>query len=247
MDSYIFCTAGGSKATAYTAELLKDTYHFLPCPDKRATHVLLGVPSLNMDGSLIGGGALEELLEALSRDVTIVGGNLRHPKLTGYKKIDLLQDPMYLAKNANITAHCALRYALEELPVTLEGCPVLILGWGRIAKCLAKLLANLGAQVSIAARKETDRAMASALGFQSLKITAVEQTDYKLIYNTIPQMVLPRSSCDAVKVDLASTPGMEGDDILYAKGLPGKFAPVSSGELIAQTVIRLVGQKEDCL
>lgn len=247
MDSYIFCTAGGTKASEYAAGLLKDTYTFLPSPDARATHILLGVPSLKEDGSLIGGGELEDILSAISRNVTIVGGNLRHPKLAGYKKIDLLQDPRYLAKNANITAHCALRYALEELPIIVEGCPVLILGWGRIAKCLSKLLQNLGADVTIAARNIADRAMAEALGFRTLKITAVEQSDYKLIYNTIPQLVLPKSSSDAVKVDLASTPGMEGDNIISAKGLPGKFAPESSGELIAQTIIRLVGQKEASL
>ena len=47
-----------------------------------------------------------------------------------------------------------------------------------------------------------------------------------------------------VKLELASSPGMEGSDIIQARGLPGKMAPESSGKLIARTVLRL-GVKED--
>ena len=35
-----------------------------------------------------------------------------------------------------------------------------------------------------------------------------------------------------------------GDDVLWARGLPGKDAPESSGKLIARTILRLCGGKE---
>jgi len=38
---------------------------------------------------------------------------------------------------------------------------------------------------------------------------------------------------------------MEADDVIWARGLPGKEAPESSGELIARTVLRLIAGKEN--
>lgn len=247
MKEIIFSVATDSRAIHTAAETLADTYTILPYPVKDADYLLFGVPSLNDDGSVLGGGSMEDVLKAVSGNITIIGGNLRHPKLSAYQTIDLLEDPLYLAKNARITAYCALRYALTELPITLDGCRILILGWGRIAKSLAFLLGQLRADVTIAARKETDRAMAESLGFHAVKIPAVEETDYRLIYNTIPHMVLPQGSGGAVKIDLASTPGMGGTDVISGRGLPGKYAPESSGKLIAETIIRLVSQKEEPL
>ena len=42
-----------------------------------------------------------------------------------------------------------------------------------------------------------------------------------------------------MKIDLASVKGMEGGDVIWARGLPGKDAPESSGVLIGKTVLRL--------
>ncbi len=245
MSHYIFCTAGHSPAIEAAANILKQTYVFSPELTPEATHLLLPVPSLSADSSIIGGGNLSETLAVLPKSTVIIGGNLRHPKLAAYKTVDLLQDPEYLAQNANITAHCAVRYALEHLPVIIENCPVLILGWGRIARCLAKLLERLGADVTIAARKETDRAMAGALGYAAINTTAIDTTAYRLIYNTIPSpSLLPEDTSAAIKVDLASISAMEGDNVIHARGLPGKFAPESSGKLIARTVLRLLEKEE---
>ena len=194
----------------------------------------------------MGGGDLTEILDQLPKDITIIGGNLRHPKLTAYNTIDLLQDPIYLAKNASITAYCAIADALNQLPVVIHKCPILILGWGRIAKCLAKLLHQMGACVTIAARKETDRAYALSLGYNAIKISAVVSTDYRLIYNTIPQKVLYDSS-PVPKIELASSPGMEGENIINARGLPSKRAPESSGLLIAETILRLLKERDEII
>ena len=46
----------------------------------------------------------------------------------------------------------------------LADCKVLVIGWGRIGKCLAALLKGLEADVTVVARKETDRAILHALG-----------------------------------------------------------------------------------
>lgn len=174
-----------------------------------------------------------------------MGGNLDLPD-----SVDLLKDERYLAKNAMITAQIAIRLAAERLNVILAGCPVLVLGWGRIGKCLTKLLQTLGANVTVAARKPADRAMAEALGNQScdLHTLTYNMRRFRVIFNTIPfpvlgEEALSRCRDDCVKLELASTDGMVGHDIIVARGLPGKYAPESSGNLIADTVMRLLTER----
>lgn len=244
MNDLIFYCAGSSRAQIYAAAfLMEEGAVFLPCPDHTVTHLLLPVPSFEPDGSIKGGGDLSDILSRLPRTVTVIGGNLRRPELAEYDTLDLLEDPWYLARNASITAHCTLELALAKLPVTLEKCPVLIVGWGRIGKCLAKLLHAMGACVTVAARKESRRVMIDALGYKSSTMEDIRTQNYRLIINTVPAMVLPNAPGTALKIDLASVPGLGGKDVLQARGLPGLLAPESSGALIAQTIVRWIEEK----
>ena len=244
MNELIFYCAGSSRALYYAAAfLMEEGAIFLPCPDHTVTHLLLPIPSFEADGSIKGGGDLTDILARLPKTVTVIGGNLKRPELAEYETLDLLEDPWYLARNASITAHCALELALAKLPITLEKCPVLIVGWGRIGKCLAKLLHGLGACVTVAARKESRRVMIDALGYQSCAIEDIRTEKYRLIINTVPAMVLPAAPGTALKMDLASVPGIGGKDVMQARGLPGKLAPESSGTLIAQTITQWIKEK----
>lgn len=202
---------------------------------ENATHLLLDVP---VPSDIL-------LPERLPKDITILGGRLNCPTLAGYRKLDLLEDPFYTAENAHITACCALQLAMDRLPVVLTGLPVLVIGWGRIGKCLASLLQKLGARVTVAARKETDRAMLHALGYGCIPTEHMDAAPYRLIFNTVPVMLLPQCPGNALKIDLASQPGLGGLDVVWARGLPGRYAPESAGALIAETVARLVAKKED--
>lgn len=244
MNDLIFYCAGSSRALYYAAAfLMEEGAVFLPCPDHTVTHLLLPIPSFEADGSIKGGGDLTEILSRLPKTVTVIGGHLKRPELLEYEVLDLLEDPWYLAKNAGITAHCALELALAKLPVTMEKCPVLVVGWGRIGKCLAKLLHGLGAEVTVAARKESRRVMIEALGYRSCPIEQICAAKYRLIVNTVPAMVLPSAPGTALKLDLASTPGIGGKDVVQAKGLPGLLAPESSGALISQIITQWIKEK----
>lgn len=248
----IFC-AGNTKAARYAATYLRSLG--LPVTDQLSDmtgHLLLDVPSFEPGGNLRMGGSAESLLGSMPKDITVYGGNLSHPALNGYKTVDFLKDDGYLAENAYITAECALDVAMPYLKITLRRCPVLILGWGRIGKCLGQLLNTIGADVTIAARKPTDRAMIKALGCaaEDLSLVADTLSRYRLIFNTVPAPVLNReqmASCrkDCVKIELASKNGMAGDDIILARGLPGIHLPESSGQLIAKTFLRYY--KEDVI
>lgn len=254
MKSMILFPFGGTQALPIAVrELQNCSVRIADRPTREVTHLLLPVPSFDADGTVRGGGDLEEILKLLPREITVLGGRLTHPVLAGYEKIDFLQDARYTAENAELTAQCALQLLLNLLPVQLRDLPVLIIGWGRIGKCLEKKLQLLGAKVSVAARKESDRALLHALGCEALCVdglgTALPQ--FRVIFNTAPAPVLSREELrfcrpDCIKIDLASVCGMEGSDVIRARGLPGKDLPESSGVLIAETALRLM-QKERAL
>lgn len=240
----LYC-AGKTAAARYAAWNLEQAGVPLALePGKNVRHLLLDIPSFDSNGNLRFGGSLPELLEALPPDTAVFGGNLSD--LAGISTVDFLKDPLYLAENAYITAECALEIALERLPRTLRGCPVLILGWGRIGRCLGKLLTDLGADVTIAARKESDRALSQALGYRAEDIPglAPQLSLFRLLFNTIPAPILSQEALalcgpNCVKIELASRAGLEGEDIVIARGLPGTHMPESSGQLIARTYLRL--------
>lgn len=254
VSKLIFYPINRSPVLCAAEEALKRKgYGVVNLPCESVTHLLLPVPSFDDQGNLNGGGDLESVLAKLPKTITIIGGNLPKNRFPGYKTIDLLKDATYLADNAAITAYCAVRLAMMELPVMLRGCQVLIIGWGRIGRCLAALLWALEADVTIAARREDQRAMAHALGYQAEDTEQLGHNlnGFRLIFNTAPAPVLSEeqiSHCrdNCLKIDLASTLGIAGKHVIWARGLPGKDAPESSGRLIAKTAIRLI-EKERTL
>ena len=246
MDEKTIYCAGSTPASQYAQRFLEESgIKFSDVLDSNVTSLLLDVPSFGNAGQLRMGGQLQPVLDALPKDITIYGGNLSHPALVGYRTVDFLKDEYYLAQNAYITAECALDVALPYLTRTIRDCPVLIIGWGRIGKCLSELLKALGAKVTVAARKESDRAILHGLGFKSIKTENLgsQLKRFQLIYNTVPQLILPREQAveipeNCTVIDLASKNGTEYDDVVIARGLPGIHMPESSGKLIAETFLR---------
>ena len=247
MEEKLIFVAGGTKACQFAASWLQSLG--LPVTDTSDSHVrylLLDVPSFRSDGQLRNGGSMEALLSSLPKDTMICGGNLSNPALDGYETVDFLKDEGYLCENAYITAECALDTALPYLGRTIRNCPVLVIGWGRIGKCLSQLLKNLGAEVTIAVRSPKDRAMIHALGYAAVDTEELPLclSHFRLLYNTVPCPILDRDQMalchpDCVKIELASKDGIAGEDIIIARGLPGIHMPESSGRLIAETFLRL--------
>ena len=211
---------GDSPALPFAAKTLKRWGFTLLSSGETATHILMNVPN-QMD------------LELLPPQGTIIGSKLDRVPDT-YRKIDLLHDEWYLAENAALTADCALRLLGQRLPMAFRDCSVLVIGWGRIGKCLASLLKGVGCAVTVAARKAADREMLRVLGYEAVDIPQIQAERYEAILNTAPASVLPDSGGECVKIDLASVLGMAGENVLWAKGLPGKMLPETAGQLLAQ-------------
>lgn len=246
MDKRLIYPIGTTPACRYAVEFLRQAgMPLVDHPTPEVTHLLLDVPSFGADR----GGNVENVLQMLPRGVTVVGGNLDHPVLEGYCTMDLLKASDYVAENAAITADCALQVAAPLLSCTVQHSPALVIGWGRIGKCLAQLLKAIGNDVTVAARKESDRAMLRALGYRAVDPKSLPEHlwDYRLLFNTAPEMVFTeeqlKKTKNCVKIDLASRRGLEGEDVVWARGLPGIHAPETSGELIARTFIRMIREE----
>lgn len=242
---YIYC-AGSTAAIQYAkAALQASGFSVAREPDWNTGHLLLDVPSFRDNQTLRSGGNVDTLLNSLPKDIVIWGGNIPHRIAENCKTIDLLKDELYLAKNAAITADCALQIAAPLLTGTWQDSPSLIIGWGRIGKCLSHMLKALGNNVTVAARSPVVRATLVSLGYQAADPGTLhtEAEKYRIVFNTAPVMVIPEEASEywkhCIKIDLASQKGIAGADVVWARGLPGIHAPESSGKLIAETFSRL--------
>ena len=129
----------------------------------------------------------------------------------------------YRIANARLTAEGAI--ALLRPETGLSGAHVLLLGYGRIARLLARELQKAGALVTAAARSAEQRAWAEAEGVEALPLDALSGAlgRFDVIIGTIPAPVLTEPLLalvreDAVLLELASAPG--GIDAAAAQPLP---------------------------
>ena len=164
----------------------------------------------------------------------------------------------YQIASARLTAEGAI--ALLRPETGLSGAHILLLGYGRIARLLARELQKAGALVTAAARSGEQRAWAEAEGIKALPLDALSGAldRFDVIIGTIPAPVLPRAllqklPAGALIIDLASLPG--GTDFAaaeelglhaeHALALPGRCAPQTAGALIAQTVLAILEEREE--
>ena len=188
-----------------------------------------------------------EMMHDCTMDQTVIGGNLDFLN-ENVARLDLLKDPYYLAANAAITAEAALGIVLKELRCAIDRANILILGWGRIGKCLTHQLHHLNANVTVYAQRDADRAMLRALGYHPCTREELSRGlgRYCCVINTVPAPVLTeeegaRLRKDILKLELASGVWLPGEDVLIGHGLPAKCKSAAAGALIADTIIYHMG------
>ena len=243
MGDPVFYRAGTTEACRLAAEKLKQK-GIAFCEDfhEQITDLLLDVPSFSAPGILRSGEDASLLLQKLPDVTRIWGGKLRNFPFEG-DSVDLLEDAGYIAQNAAITADCAIRLCSLSLKTTWSDTSALVIGWGRIGKQLCRTLRALGAHVTVCARKPSDRALLSAFGYHVTEPEHLDGTGFQVIFNTAPAEMMQEeelSHCP-IPVDLASCPGLKGKNVLWARGLPGIYAPETSGKLIAHTIWQKLG------
>ncbi len=207
---------------------------------------------------------ISEFLDGISPSALVFGGQIKNDLASALddksiKFYDYLKREELAIRNAIPTAEGAIKIAIEETPITINGSNCLVLGYGRIGKILSKMLSGLGANVTVEARKYADLAMIEGHGFEPLALGNLKSSidKFDIIFNTIPTMILNDDilkslNKDALVIDLSSKPGgvdfetakALGLHVIWALGLPGKIAPVSSGAIIKDTIMNILNELE---
>ena len=202
---------------------------------------------------------IREMMHVINAKVLIAGGI--SPEVYGMANdeyieiVDIMKREELAVLNTIATAEGTIQIAIENTNKILHGSEVLILGFGRIGKVLARKLAGLAVKVTCAARKDEDLAWIQAYGHKATNINSIGENlkKYDIIINTVPHMILTEERLKNVKkdcllIDLASNPG--GIDkkavkdqnlkFVWALSLPGKVAPTTSAEFIKDTIYNIV-------
>lgn len=177
------------------------------------------------------------------------------PYLRG-KVYDYASREDFAVRNAVLTAEGAVGMLIREWDDAIFGAEILVLGYGRIGRVLSRYLKALGAQVTVAARREASRAWAQAEGLMTCDDSFKEIYRMKVVINTVPAPVLTaehidRLRPDALIMELASSPGgvdesraeERGVRLIKAPSLPGRSAPAAAGRIIKDTIRMII--KED--
>lgn len=283
-ESLCFWVVGGDPRQAALSRALSDDGHQVhtyaleegegtphPAPDLSgigsAHCVVLPLPS--DDGELLNTPLsrtplpLSDLLSALRPSQLLCAGR-PSPRLRalseerGLRLIDYFAREDLTIANAVPTSEGAIQLAMEELPITLHGARVLVIGYGRLGKVLAYQLQGLGAHVSVAARKQADLSWIRVWGCEGEETGALqgELSGYDLIINTVPAPVLSRPLLAELRegclvIDLASKPGgvdfdgaaQLGVKVIWALSLPGKVAPVTAARAIRDTIYNILSEQ----
>lgn len=265
-------SADGNKVYTYgleKAEELKDNKNIIIC-DKlikaiENTEVVIGPIPFSSNGVEINTPfsdkkiSIREMMHSINAKVLIAGSitpevyNMANDEYI--EIIDIMKREELAVLNTISTAEGTIEIAISNTNKILHGSNVLILGFGRIGKVLARKLAGLSAKVTCAARKDEDLAWIKAYGHMATNINVLGEnlSQYDLIINTVPHLILTAERLQYVKqecllIDLASNPG--GIDkkevkernlkLIWALALPGKVAPVTTAEFIKDTIYNIL-------
>ncbi len=210
--------------------------------------------------------SLSQLLYAMPKNALLLGGKFddivkKSAAHHGVELIDYFDSEKLQILNAVLTAEGALELLLRELPISIFKSKFLVCGYGRIGKILSKMINSLGAKVYVSARKESDLAYIEAEGNIPVEsgsdffIKAAKNVD--AIINTVPANIIDKTVLENIPqcrliVDLASGKGgvdfaaseKFGIKSIHALALPGKTAPDSAGEILAECVLDMLLKRE---
>ena len=251
-----FAVVGGDARQAAAARALARAGYSVGGPEMIAVadYILLPLP---LDAART---PLAELLRAARPGTLALGGMLSVEAKAiaaeaGVELVDYFAREELTIRNAIPTAEGCIGILMKERSRTLWGSSILLTGFGPVGQALGVRLAALGAQVTAAARRPAQRALAESFGLRSVPIDRLGQiaSAFDTVVNTVPAPVLARLRPQSFIVDLASRPGGTdfdaarrlGHRAIHALSLPAACAPETAGEAVARTVCDMIGQREE--
>lgn len=180
---------------------------------------------------------------------------LKGKNVTIYKLFD---DEVLAMRNAYLTAEGTLAYIIDNTDITLKNMQVLVLGYGRVGKSVAKILHDNRCIVSIVTGKPEETAFAAIYADMVYDLEEYKQdlNNFSVIVNTIPCVILKGETLKLISpecfiIDLASKPGgLDYEEAaklnlktMHALGIPGKTAPKTAGEDIKKSILNILLKK----
>lgn len=171
------------------------------------------------------------------------------------KCIDYMESDKISYFNTIATAEGIIAEAIIHKNTNLHESNVVILGFGKCAKTLARKLDGLCAHVTIAARKESALSEASSMGYKTINMSELKDNihKYEYIFNTIPALVINEDiinniSKESMIFDIASMPGgvdkvaalKHNISVYHSLGIPGKYSPKASGDVLGYYLIEII-------
>jgi len=168
------------------------------------------------------------------------------------KCIDYCKTDSYALLNAVPTAEGAISFAIENTPQTLWKSKVLVIGYGRTGKVLADRLKALGCRLTVSARRDRDFSLLDSLSIERCHTAELDsqKLDYDIIFNTIDFYAIDNnleSLKNTLLIDLSSKGGFDikkaeslGIKCKKLPGIPGKTAPYTAGDILAECVDNIV-------
>ncbi len=174
--------------------------------------------------------------------------------------IDLFNNSDLIYSNAIVSAEGALMVSMERTESSVISTKYGVLGYGRIASYLAKILSALNGEVTVFARRDAALDEASRMGYRTFKLRDDLDEDYvqelsaeldnlSVIFNTVPSNIIKAEiirnmNSRPLYIELASYPyGIDSRDareanfnIIYAPSLPGRYCPMSAAEYIFKAI-----------
>ena len=174
----------GNKIYVYgleKSEDLKNIENITMCDSiKKAienTEIVIGSIPFSSNGTTINAPfseneiSIREMMHVINAKVLIAGGILPEVYELANDEyieiIDIMKREELAVLNTIATAEGTIQVAIENTNRILHGSEVLILGFGRTGKVLARKLAGLSVKVTCAARKDEDLAWIQAFGHKA--------------------------------------------------------------------------------
>jgi len=164
-------------------------------------------------------------------------------------------DENLAVRNAMLTAEGVLAKIIIETDRSIAGLNVLVLGGGRVGKCVAASLRNNGSSVSIVTRRADEYALIPLFADVAYSFEEVDKIlhSFDVIINTVPSKILNKKRLSLLKkhcfvLDLASKPGGVDSDAASKLrinaaaylNVPGKIAPKSAAEILLDSILKRV-------
>lgn len=181
----------------------------------------------------------EDVLKGLRPNTPILAGRgLDNVKAGRWEAHGNLEE-----RNAEISAEAAVYEAMSRLERALTDTRALVIGYGRFGRALARRLAALGAEVTVAARRAEVRMQAHQEGMRAVSIERMGENlpAQHLILNTVPAQVLDEAALRRIDaetwlLETASAPygfDRQRADALGIRcdclpALPARYAPISA-------------------